>query len=156
MIKIFFSIIIVLFTVSVFSQTTSKIVLGQDKIFGQYGDEPSSSVKTTVKQDDQITDMLKKHISINKKSRGISGWRVQIYFSSGRTAMEKANDLKLEFEEEYPDIPIYVVYQAPYFKVRIGNFRKSEKTKAIKLKKEISDKYPTTWIVEDLIELPRL
>jgi len=51
----------------------------------------------------------------------------------------------------YPDQKAYVTYQAPFFKVRLGNFLKREE--AEKMRKQISKNFQTgIFLVEDAIE----
>lgn len=147
---------LILLSINSMAQSETQIDLGRNKIFKKYGTETNTTGKVTVTHDTHVDEMLQKHSRMNKKAKGINGWRVQIYFSSGRDAMNTATKIKTDFEETYPEIPTYLVYQAPYFKVRVGDFRKNEKSKAIKLKQEISNQFTSIWIVEDLITLPKL
>ena len=81
-----------------------------------------------------------------------TGWRVQIFLGSGRDAEKKAEDTKRSFLEKYPDYGAYVTYQAPFFKVKVGDFRRNDKTRAWKFKKQLESDFQTTWVVEDQIK----
>lgn len=102
-------------------------------------------------QDLRIPALVKKHIAINEKQKGIPGYRVQIFFGSKR---KDALGVKADFLEKYPDIDAYTTYDEPYFKVRVGDFR--TQLKAQKLHKEISGDFPNAFIVNDLISMPFL
>jgi len=92
---------------------------------------------------------VKKRIAINKRQKGIPGYRVQIFFGSKR---KDALEVKADFLKKYPDINAYTKYDEPYFKVRVGDFR--TQLKAQKLHKEISGNFPNAFIVNDLIAAP--
>ena len=79
------------------------------------------------------------------------GYRIQIYFGGTR---QKASDNKLEFSSKYPDIPAYITYQQPNFKVRVGDYR--NRYEAQKFLKEIEGLFPTSFIVPDEVKLPPL
>jgi len=56
-----------------------------------------------------------------------------------------------KFTENFPDEKTYVLYQSPYFKVRIGNF--VNRNDAENFKKELSLFIAQpAYVVEDLIE----
>ncbi len=51
----------------------------------------------------------------------IWGYRVRIFFDNSQNARMLANQAMTRFKEIYPDIPAYMVYDNPYFKVTVGN-----------------------------------
>ena len=51
----------------------------------------------------------------------IWGYRVRIFFDNSQNARTLANQAMNRFKEIYPDIPVYMVYDNPYFKVTVGN-----------------------------------
>lgn len=105
-------------------------------------------------QDPKLDAMISRHIEKNKKINGMDGYRVEIYFSSERDAREKALKKKVEFLSLYPDITVHVKYDAPNFRVRVGDFR--TKNEALKLHRDIKSKYPVAFIVADKIDFPLL
>lgn len=107
-----------------------------------------------VRQDPKITDLLVRHSQINLRKKGIDGFRLEIFFSSDFKAREQANKVKNDFNLAYPEIPAYITFQTPNFKVRIGDFR--NKSEALKTKADISWKYPNAFIVKDMIRFPEL
>ena len=128
--------------------------LGQNDMFssdvyqGEYG-------TITINQDKDIADLLNRYISYQQAQNGIPGYRVHLFFANGYGAQEKANAVKKSFENAYPNIPVYIVYEAPYFKVRAGDFRMNEKNKAYQLKLRIAGQFPNSWIVSDMIQFPK-
>ena len=110
--------------------------------------------KINLQQDPKLELWVEKHRDINQKAKGFPGYRVQVYFGSGSDAKGTANKLRSDLNNQYTDWSSYLSYEAPYFKVRIGDFRnRNEAYKAFKI---IQGNYPGAFIVEDLISLPPL
>ena len=93
-------------------------------------------------------------IKNNRIKNGIDGWRVEIFNSSGSNALKDAEKVKQEFLSIYPDIGVYIKFQQPNFKVRVGDFR--TRNEALKLRKEIMKKYPKSFEVWGRIKFPPL
>lgn len=111
-----------------------------------------SSLK--VKRDVRLDTLVMRHIRVNEMKDGFDGFRLQLYSGSGTTARQEANSLRAEFLSKYPDIPAYVVYQAPNFKVRVGDYR--TELEAIWLQRELEYKFPGGFVVKDLVKYPIL
>ncbi len=103
-----------------------------------------------VTQDARLHLVISNHILANKK-RPTMGWRVQIYFGQGQSAKAKAENVKKSFLKKYPDVSAYLIYEAPYFKVRVGNYR--TKFEARKMKAELEGKFDKIFLIEDEIRL---
>lgn len=77
------------------------------------------------------------------------GYRVCIFFDNGQDARAGAVAAKTLFEENYPGIRVYMVYENPYFKVTVGNCLTAEE--AIILKGKVSGTFPKAFLKnEDL------
>ncbi len=98
-------------------------------------------------------DGFPRNLSFGNCEALINGYRVQIYFDSGNQSKKKANDVKTQFLAKKPDVPCYLVYQAPNFKVRVGDFR--SRYEAYKLYREIRNDFPSAYIVKDEISFPK-
>lgn len=107
-----------------------------------------------IRQDPRITDLLVRNTQINLRRNGTEGFRLEIFFSSESKAREQAVRIRNEFNLIFPDIPSYMLFQTPNFKVRIGDFR--NKSEALKTKAYIASKYPNAFIVKDMIRFPEL
>ena len=123
-------------------------------ISGQTAKMEEFLLKLPVRQDPRITDLLVRHSQINQRKRGIDGYRLEIYFNSDSKAREHAVKIRNEFNLVFPNIPSYMLFQTPNFKVRIGDFR--NKSEALKTKAYIASKYPNAFIVKDIIRFPEL
>jgi len=116
--------------------------------------QPAILQNLNVNQDPRLDKMLNWHISKNKKMDGMEGFRVEIFFSAELDALEQSKNKKVEFLSKYPDYLVHIKYDAPNFKVRVGDFR--TKNEALKLKKKIERDYPMAFIVPDKIKFPLL
>ena len=104
----------------------------------------------TINSDSRINKLLeiRKEESLRN---GMAGYRLQIFQGTSR---EKASQLKSKFLAKYPDQKIYILFQTPDFKVRIGDFR--TRSEAIHLQYLIDKDFPNSLIVEDVINFPEL
>lgn len=95
-----------------------------------------------VVKDSRFDLLTKKKAEINKKSAGskkpTKGYRIQVLNTTDRS---QALNTKSKLLTIYPEHKTYLMYQAPYFKIRIGNF--VEKSEADDLKKELARMFPT-------------
>lgn len=112
------------------------------------------SLKVSVKQDPKIDWLLKAHQQVLARKQGIPGFRIQVYVESGNQSRVRIQNKKFEFEELFPQIPSYIVYDAPYFKLRVGDFR--TRLEARKVAEQISDEYGDAFIVVDEINPPEI
>ena len=100
-----------------------------------------------ITQDERIEELDE----LRKKYPGtLNGYRVQIFFGKREPAIEQ----KAEFIESNPDVPTYISFLAPNFRLRVGDFR--SRIEAEKLKSQIEADYPGCYIVKDQIEFPPL
>lgn len=126
----------------------------KNDIFTEIQKSETNSGKIKIYQEDRITGLVLKHIELNQNQNGFMGYRIQIYFGSGGVAKKKAEDMRDELEEIYPDVEAHIIYESPNFKLRVGDFR--TKVEAYKFKIELSENYPSAFIVEDMIDFPIL
>jgi len=106
--------------------------------------------KVEFMQDYKIQELINKHIEINSKAP-IKGYRVKIHFGSDKN---KAREIKGDFIAKFPDVPAYEKYDQPNFNIRVGDFR--TKLEAYKFLKEVQVEFPSAFLVQDEIELPKL
>ena len=101
--------------------------------------------------DEKLDTLIEKNIESNKTINGIQGYRIQIFFGSERKA---AHDAKNKFALLNPEYEAYLIYQQPYFKVRVGDFR--TKLEAQALFKKVLPEFERVFIIPDKINLPKL
>lgn len=110
--------------------------------------------RLTIIQDSRIDSLISKFIDVNAAYPQIKGWRVEIFFESGNFSKRMAMEARAAFIEKYSETPSYVIFQQPYYKVRVGDFY--TKMEAEALLRNISDDYPNAFVVFDEINFPRL
>lgn len=81
----------------------------------------------------------------------IDGYRVQLVFEQSKDAIETA---KSRFARYYPDIETYVIYKAPNFFLKAGDFRTFNE--AEKIKSKIEADFPTSNVIREKINLPKI
>lgn len=107
-----------------------------------------------VRKDSRLDVLTQKQIIINKRSSMLTstgqykGFRLQVISTRSR---EQAFEIKADLLTKYPEEKSYVMFQSPYFKVRIGNFIKRED--AENLRKILNKSFKNgVFVVEDVID----
>ncbi|MFT4022161.1 MAG: SPOR domain-containing protein [Flavihumibacter sp.] len=116
-----------------------------------YSQADSNSV--TVKKDPRLDQLVAKQIEINefttREARSnVPGFRIQVVNTTDRA---QAIQAKTKVYQKYPELNAYLLYQSPYFRVRVGNFltRKDAEAYLKKLSKDFSQ---NIYVVNDIIE----
>ena len=88
----------------------------------------------TIVQDSAITQlMVDKQNGVERKEVEIQGYRVQVFSSNNqRTAKSEAFRIQKMVEDSHLEAEIYVQYNPPFWKVRLGNFRTQEEAQLFK------------------------
>lgn len=81
----------------------------------------------------------------------IDGFRIQLFFDSEKSKIHSA---KVKFMSKYSTVDTYINYNAPNFFLKAGDFR--TRLEAEKVKSGIKAEFPTSFIVKEKINLPRL
>ena len=107
-----------------------------------------------VHKDARVDVLAEKQAAINKVTSKMTadglfrGYRLQVLNTRSR---DDAFKLKATLLENFPDQKVYVLYQSPYFKVRIGNF--VQRTDAEDFRKQLSTYISNpAYVVDDVIE----
>lgn len=108
---------------------------------------PEKEGKVQIFQSPQIDSLLQQHIAYNAQKTTQPGYRVQIYFGNQRI---KANEAKTNFLMKYPDEDVYLIYQHPNYKVRVGDFK--SRLEAYRFYRKIHPDFGSTFIVRDDIK----
>lgn len=105
-----------------------------------------------LKQDPKINKLIMKQREIHANDSTIDGFRVQIFMELGNDALIHADSVKTRFQEEYPEVPIYLVFGQPYYRLRIGDFR--TRLEAENMYQQVKEEYRNAFVTADRIELP--
>jgi len=104
-----------------------------------------------IQSDAKLDTLINRNIEMNKEANSIQGFRIQIFFGSER---KNATDAKNKVLQMFPSTDVYLIYQQPYFKVRVGDYR--TKLEAHHMFKELLPLFDKIFIVPDKINLPKL
>lgn len=77
------------------------------------------------------------------------GFRVQVAAESGSGSKDRALKVRSDIQKKFPGIPVYLTYEAPNFKIRLGDFQTF--LEAAALCQKIRLWYPSAYVVEDQI-----
>lgn len=109
----------------------------------------------SVSKDDRIDllgeRMLAYNIALSKNIRSARGYRLMLLSTSDRNL---AMDLRTKLLRQYPEHKVYMAFQSPFIKLKMGNFE--DRKEAEDLRKQLL-KYKLTsgnvYIVPETIEL---
>jgi hypothetical protein len=121
---------------------------------GQLQAQEPSEGKLRIIQDARVDTLITHYTKYNETYPGIEGWRIEIFFEAGNYSKKLAMEAKAEFVQKHPEVPSYLIFQQPYYKVRVGDFR--SKMEAEELLRSIESDYPQAFVVVDEINFPRL
>jgi len=110
--------------------------------------------RITLNKDSRVDVLLEKYREICEYEGTIDGFRVQIFFDAGNHSQASANSARTEFLRIYPDADVYIIFEAPYYKVRAGDFR--TRIEAYNYFLSIQNQYPNAFIVRDKISYPKI
>ncbi len=115
-----------------------------------------AAIKDTViiHADARVDMFVNEEIAVNKRTANMTsgglykGYRLQVLSTRSR---EEAFKSKAWFMQNEPGQKAYLLFQSPYFKVRIGNFL--TKSDALDFKKELARMYAQpVYVVDDAVE----
>jgi SPOR domain len=119
------------------------------KLFAQ-----SDSARIVIHKDPRVDQLIKKQIQINEETtrdsrRNIPGYRIQVINSKDRN---KVFAVKTKVYQAYPELKPYLIYQAPNYKLKLGNFRTTEEAETYL--QQLSKIFPAgVYIIRDIIEV---
>ena len=107
-----------------------------------------------VHKDPRIDLLVKKQIQINEETsrearRVGKGYRLLVLNTNSR---EEAAAAKTKVYTYFPELKSYLLYQAPYFKLKVGNFK--ERKEAEDYQEKLQKHFPKgVFIMNDIIDL---
>lgn len=109
-----------------------------------------------VHQSSEVRDLLNRRVNgAETQMVDMDGYRLQIYSSNRQQqAKMEAEQIKQNLEKEI-ELPIYIVSDQPFWKVRIGNFKSISEASAFK--EDFVQRFPqlqsSTYVVRDKIQV---
>ena len=70
----------------------------------------------------------------------------------GNDALRHADSVKQVFSKNYPDVPVYLIFGQPYYRLRIGDFR--TRLEAERMYQMVKKSYKNAFVTADRINLP--
>ncbi len=114
-----------------------------------------------ISQDPAVDTLISRYILSKSLVRsreghqGMDGFRIQIYYSSIRSAREESAKIRADFISKFPDILSYAQYVEPgWFMVRAGDYRTKAEGYSDLLR--IRQAFPNAYFVPDVINFPDL
>jgi len=111
-------------------------------------------------QDKRIDRLIvdKKLLIISNSIVICKGYRVQVFSSNTqRTAKTEAFKIERNLREVFPEHAVYISYNSPFWKVRIGDFKNLHEAQMFRI--EVVDAFPSlkseAYAVKDLVKLYR-
>ena len=92
-----------------------------------------------------IEDLLSRYIVANQYQQIVQkGYRIQVSQNNNRDEIRRQ---ELQIKDRFPQLATYEVYQAPTFKLRVGNF--TSRFEAYSLFRQLKPQFSSAFIVED-------
>ncbi|MEX2596696.1 MAG: hypothetical protein WEC59_07175 [Salibacteraceae bacterium] len=131
----------------------SKGLLGQTpgQNTGNEVDSNHQSSTIEVEMEDNIAQFLEMTDSLDRKNLRTTGYRIQIFSSSGPQAKQDALKNQASFLNLYSDYGAYTKWNYPNWVVRLGDYRTH--LEALEFHNEIKSLYPASFIVKDEIKV---
>ena len=105
-------------------------------------------------QDSKIDVLIQKQKELYSIDSSSNGYRIHIFMEIGNEALKHAEAMKRKFENAFPDIPVYLTYAEPYFRLRVGDFR--NRVEAEKCLRRIKPQFREAFVTSDIIYQPKI
>ena len=124
-------------------------------VFEQFREPGPFGNRMVIIQSDSVEYLVNREIAENRLSPGkMDGFRVRIFFDNKQTARTESEQIVEDFTATYPGTAVYRIYENPYFKVTVGDFR--TKSEAMRFMRRIRKTYPQAFITREIIRYPPL
>lgn len=138
--RIVFAFILCFFLTSAYSQGNTGA-----SFFNMISNQGSSQGSLTIVQDPGIANLVGIHMNASNKSKFIDGFRIQLYLGSNNNAKKEATQVKTRLLSLFPNERPHVIYEAPFWRVQVGDFR--SKNEALSLYKKLKPEFPSCYTV---------
>ena len=104
-----------------------------------------------VREAPAITQLVEKHIELNRMNQTIDGWRIQLFATTDRSKIEGARST---FINRYPNVPVDWVHASPWYRLRAGAY--ATKLDATRMLNSLKIYYPDAYLAKDRIKTSEL
>jgi len=142
-------VILVFSSLNLSAQDEQVRTLHGGKIIDELQQNSEEEGVITIHQEEGIEFLLDTQIKMNQRSKGVDGYRIQLYSGSGPKGKKEAINVRGKFLSEFPDelVEIYTAFNPPFWRVRVGDYR--HKHEALQLLSELKVIFPNCYVVKD-------
>ena len=108
--------------------------------------------KIVIHQDNRLIDQAIRLNAINSKKKGVAGYKIKIFAASGKDAKNKMIAENLRFVKTFENIQTYLDYDAPWFRIYVGDFY--SRSEAEKVKQMIIKQFPKAFVRVARVKTP--
>lgn len=147
---------IVVFTINFIASNAQESSQSNNGVFSAIQLHDSSTGSIELYQDVLLYQLIATQVSLSQ-TNGLIGYRIQINQWSGQNSRDKALAKSEVFIEKFPEFDpslVYVDYESPYYKLRVGDFR--SRNSAFEFYNQVRRYFPNSYIVKTNIEFPKL
>lgn len=101
-----------------------------------------------LQQPEAITFLMEDHRQFMHQLGAIPGYRIQL---GTFTRLDAANRFRMQLEEKFPEYPVYILFNEPTYRVRVGDL--TNRIEGRHLLEVIIQEYPGAILVKDEIKL---
>jgi len=112
-----------------------------------------SQGKVEIVKDSRIDGLVRAEGAIvpPATTQQITGYRIQLFFDTNKASVD---DARSRFASMFPKVDTYVTFTAPHYFLKVGDFR--TQMEAEKVKSEADQSFPTSFVVKEKVNLPRI
>lgn len=107
--------------------------------------------KVTVTQSMPVRAALNNYIHSNGGKK-IQGYRIRVFYDNSPQARTRSESIAAYVRSQFPENGVYRTFEAPNYKVTVGDFRSKEE--ALKIYMALKSIYPTAYIIKESINYP--
>ncbi|MBP5332924.1 MAG: SPOR domain-containing protein [Bacteroidales bacterium] len=107
--------------------------------------------KVSVSQSSAVRSALNNYIRSNSGKK-IQGYRIRVFYENGPQARTRSESIAAYLRSQYPENGVYRSFEAPNYKVTVGDFRSKEE--ALRIYMSLKGTYPTAYIIKETINYP--
>ncbi|MBQ6198314.1 MAG: SPOR domain-containing protein [Bacteroidales bacterium] len=107
--------------------------------------------KVSVKQSMPVRAALNNYIRSNSGKK-VQGYRIRVFYDNSPQARTRSEGIAAYLRSQYPENGVYRTFEAPNYKVTVGDFRSKEE--ALKIYMALKGIYPTAYIIKENINYP--
>lgn len=122
-------------------------LVAQTDVFERVQSRSTGEGQVSIRQSPGVERMMKDYMQSNRSASGVEGYRIQLYSGTGNNSKQEAQEVRSKLLGLFPEENVFVEYNAPFMRVRVGSFR--HKHEALPLLRKLKGSFPSCYIVRD-------